>query len=244
MREIIIMKKRISLLIILCSLFFIKSVYATETKEVSFVKCIDGDTAVLKLDGEDETVRFIAIDTLEMDDENADYASLAMTASNYTCNKLTNAKEIVLEFEDNVQVDKYNRILAWVWVDKSLLQKDLVLNGYAKVAYIYDKYTYVESLCVSQNKIKSYKTGIWALSGIDGGYCNTIDLLGKDDIIEYSNIRKEALTDTEKKIANVLNSVEEKTTNITDNDNLIKTVLYIVIFGSAIVYILVKRFNK
>ena len=246
MKEIITMKRKINIIILLTLSFmlFTSNVNARVVKDATFVKCIDGDTATLNVDGENETVRLIAIDTLELSSENEDELNYATLASDFTCNKLKNASEIVLEFEDSAQVDKYNRLLAWVWVDKILLQKELILNGYAKVAYVYDKYQYVDSLCITQKNIQDYKTGIWSISTVNDTYCKNQNLLGVTDIIEYSDLKKETLTDTEKKLANILNKVDNKAEEVSINDEIIKNILYVVIFGSALLYVIFKFVNR
>ncbi len=68
--------------------------------------------------------------------------------SNYTCNLVTNAKKIELEYDKNSDKKKINIIefLAWVWVDDTLLQDELVKNGYAEVAYLYGDYKYTNTL--------------------------------------------------------------------------------------------------
>ena len=42
--------------------------------------------------------------------------------------------------------DKYNRYLAWVYTDGTLLQSELVEKGFAKVAYVYGNYEYTDEL--------------------------------------------------------------------------------------------------
>ena len=63
----------------------------------------------------------------------------------YTCSELKKADNIYLEFDENSdKLDRYNRYLAWVFVDDDLLQYKIVKKGLAKVAYLYDDYKYKE----------------------------------------------------------------------------------------------------
>ena len=83
--------------------------------------------------------------------------------SNYTCSVLEKADEIILEFDANSdKTDKYDRYLAWVFVDGNLLQKQLISKGYAEVAYLYDDYKYTDELEKAQEKTKEKKVGIWS----------------------------------------------------------------------------------
>ena len=132
------------------------------TKEkVKFSKCSDGDTAWFIINGEEKKVRFLAIDTPETGGEKG-VEKYGKEASNYTCNALKNAKEIYLEYDGaSDKEDKYGRILAFVYVDNILLEKDLIEKGLAKVAYIYGDYEYVDELRETETKAKEQKIGIW-----------------------------------------------------------------------------------
>ena len=130
------------------SLFIFNFVNA-ESDKALFSKCVDGDTAYFLVNENEIKVRFLAIDTPESVSTNVSEQPFGKEASDYTCNKISNANEIVLEYEKN-KTDKYGRTLAWVWVDGSLLQEELIKNGYGQVAYIYGKYKYTDSLCKVQ----------------------------------------------------------------------------------------------
>ena len=135
----------------------------TETKklEVKLNRVIDGDTAVFNMPNNDEpvTVRFLAINTPESTSKVELYGK---EASKFTEEKLKNSKIIVLEYDNNsTETDKYNRQLAWIWVDDELLQELLIENGLAKVDYIYGNYKYVDLLEDKEEKAKTSKIGIW-----------------------------------------------------------------------------------
>lgn len=156
------MKKRLWITIIGIILCFPVLVDA-EQKEVRLSKCVDGDTAKFEIDGEVKRVRFLAIDTPESVHPKKKVEKYGKEASNYTCSKLTNAKKIILEYDDNsTKTDKYDRELAWVFVDDELLQKDLIKKGYAKVAYLYGKYKYTDILKEEEQRAKTKKLKIWA----------------------------------------------------------------------------------
>lgn len=132
-----------------------------EENEIQLAKCIDGDTAKLSVNGEEKTLRFLAIDTPETVKPNTEVEPYGKEASKMTCSLLKNAKEIKLEYEENNLTDKYDRLLAWVWVDGELLQHKLVAEGYAEVKYIYGEYKYTEQLEAMQEYAKQQKKGIW-----------------------------------------------------------------------------------
>ncbi len=126
------MKKIVFLFI--CFFAFILNIYAVSIdSNVSLKSCIDGDTANFNVNGEEVKVRFLAVNAPEKDTE-----EYGKDASDYVCSRLVNANTIILEYDEKATVDKYDRTLAWVWVDGELLEQSLVFGGYAEVAYIYD----------------------------------------------------------------------------------------------------------
>lgn len=147
--------------IILC-LFININVFAEEI-EVKLSKCVDGDTAKFIYNDEVITARFLAIDTPESVHPTIGEEPYGKEASNYTCSVLEKADEIILEFDANSdKTDKYDRYLAWVFVDGNLLQKQLISKGYAEVAYLYDDYKYTDELEKAQETAQEKKVGIWS----------------------------------------------------------------------------------
>lgn len=150
-------------LLLMLSIFFfsINSVFAYES--VKYKSCIDGDTIKVTLKGEVYTVRMLAVNTPEtghMANTKKEY--YGEEASEYTCQKIKNAKSIELEYDPKSdEYDKYGRLLAWVYVDGKLLQEDLVKNGYAKVAYLYDDYKYADKLKKIQEEVSNSEIGVW-----------------------------------------------------------------------------------
>lgn len=155
------MKKVVMIFLFFC--LFITNVYA-ERVSVKFEACIDGDTIKVILDDKKTTVRFLAIDTPETVHPTKGEQPFGKEASNYTCDKVKNAKKLEIEYDEgSTKTDKYNRALGWVFIDDTLLQKDLVSLGYAKVAYLYGDYKYTDELKKEESIAKSKKLGVWSL---------------------------------------------------------------------------------
>ena len=163
------MKKTISLMIfsiIKKSLIFFLVlpiiVFANTKEKVKFIKCVDGDTAKFERNNKVFTLRFLAVNTPETKSPKKGVEFYGKEASNYTCNRLKEAKTIEIEYDNQSdRKDRYNRNLGWVFLDDKLLQKDLVENGYAKVDYIYGKYKYVDELKELEKIAKKDKKGLW-----------------------------------------------------------------------------------
>lgn len=134
----------------------------TEKVIVKFSEGVDGDTAKFDMNGEIIKVRFLAVDTPESVHPTKEIQAYGVEASNFTKEKLKNAKTIELEFDNNSdKTDKYGRYLAWIWIDGELLQDLLIKEGLAKVAYLYADYKYTSLLQESEKIAKENKIGIW-----------------------------------------------------------------------------------
>lgn len=138
-----------------------KTIEPGERFEVTLNECVDGDTAWFNIDGENTKVRFLYIDTPESTNQVEAYGK---EASEYTKNELTNAKTIELELnKDGDQTDKYDRLLAWVFVDGELLQEKLARQGLVEKFYDYGyDYTYKQEIIVADNQAKEEHMGIYS----------------------------------------------------------------------------------
>lgn len=142
--------------------FSISFASASSKEKVTFSKCVDGDTIKVEINGKVNTVRLLAVDTPESVHPTKGVEYYGKEASDYTCNLITNAKKIELEYDKNSdKKDKYDRVLAWVWIDDTLLQDELIKNGYAEVAYLYGDYKYTNTLKDHQAVAEASRIGIW-----------------------------------------------------------------------------------
>lgn len=147
-------------LIMVLFLLNTSDIKATEKLVVTLDKCVDGDTAYFNLNNEKIKTRFLAIDTPESTNKIEAYGK---EASDFTCNKLKNAKKIEIEYDDNSdKFDKYDRHLVWIFVDDELLQNIIIKKGLAKVAYLYGDYKYTSILEDSEKLAQQMKLNIWS----------------------------------------------------------------------------------
>ena len=157
-------------IVIIVSYIFVTNYNNIDKVEVKLVDCIDGDTAKFIVNGQEEKVRFLAIDTPESTNYIEDYG---VDASGYTCDMLKNANNIYLEYDINSdRYDKYNRLLAYVFVDNNNLSELLLSLGYAEVKYIYGDYKYISNLCKAQKQAYNNNLGIWSIGyNYQNNYC-------------------------------------------------------------------------
>jgi micrococcal nuclease len=152
------------IIVVFILIFLCYKVYAEDRDILSNIECIDGDTIKASINGEENTIRFIGIDTPETKYSTKDVDEpYAQEASDYTCNSVMSAKIVEIEYDSNSdKSDKYGRILGWIFVDGNLLQKELVYNGLARVKYIYDDYKYLNEINEAEQYAKDNKLGIWS----------------------------------------------------------------------------------
>ena len=133
-----------------------------EIISVKYISSVDGDTAKFEINGETATVRFLGIDTPETVHPNKEIQSFGKEASDYTKQRLESAKKIEIELDNNAdKFDKYERYLAWIWVDGSLLQEELVKKGLAECYMLKTNYRYAGVLQTEEGIAKSNKVGKW-----------------------------------------------------------------------------------
>lgn len=124
----------------------------------SQIKCVDGDTFWI---GESK-YRMLAIDTPEYTSTKEAYGK---EASDYVCNALQAADSIELKQDAGNEIDKYDRILVWVFLDDELLQKDILAAGLGEIKYV-DKNTvnenYLKLLEAAQQAAQDEQSGIWS----------------------------------------------------------------------------------
>jgi endonuclease YncB( thermonuclease family) len=125
--------------------------------EVKFV--YDGDTILLS---NGEKVRYLGIDSPEIDHEGGKSDPLAWDARRVNL-EILKKHQVRLEF-DIEKRDRYDRLLAYVFMDDGRLISELmVLKGYAHVLRIKPNFKYWERLLVAQRKAMKEGVGIWGL---------------------------------------------------------------------------------
>lgn len=131
---------------------------------VTLIETIDGDTIKVNYKGKEETVRYLLVDTPESKKPGECVQPYAESA--YNRNKqLVNSGDLSIEFDGN-QRDKYDRLLAYVFVDGKSVQEQLLKEGYARVAYIYDPpYKFLDQFKSDEQFAKNKKINIWSKPG-------------------------------------------------------------------------------
>ena len=119
---------------------------------------IDGDTIIIQ---GGRRVRYIGVDTPEI--ENPSFGKkgkpLGQEATNLN-KRLVSGKVITLEF-DRERRDRYGRLLAYVWVDSTFVNAELVKAGLARVIRYPPNLRYFSRLKKLEQEARDKQLGIW-----------------------------------------------------------------------------------
>lgn len=129
------------------SLLVLLGVGCVQDAAVDVLRVVDGDTFVVEIDGQRERVRYIGIDTPEMNDTREAVMERAREATEVN-SELVAGRSVRLEF-DVQRRDKYGRLLAYVWVGDTLVNEELVRRGYAELLTIPPNVRYAERLAAA-----------------------------------------------------------------------------------------------
>lgn len=128
------------------------------------IKVVDGDTIMVEIDGREETVRLIGVDSPEIVDISKPVQCFAKESSDFARNILT-GKNIYLEpdsSQDNR--DKFNRLLRYVFLkDNTNFNLLLIKEGYGR-EYTYKGriYKYRGGFTAAEKEAKTNQLGLWS----------------------------------------------------------------------------------
>jgi len=149
------------------------SVEITEAEKiagyVSVSRVIDGDTVVVNVINEDETIRLIGIDTPESVDPRKPVQCFALEASEHL-KTLVRGRKMKLVIDPSQQSeDKYDRWLRYLILDDGTdVNKKMIEDGYA-YEYTYDRpYIRQAEYRAAQEDAKKSKRGLWASDTCNG----------------------------------------------------------------------------
>lgn len=145
---------------------------------VKVTRVVDGDTVIVNMNGTEERVRLIGIDTPESVHPDAS-KNLAegKTASEFTKSKLE-GKEVELEF-DVQERDQYGRLLAYVYIDGKMFNKTLLEEGYAKISTYPPNVKYVDDFTRIQKTARENNKGFWNNEAYNGETIESVKTEGK-----------------------------------------------------------------
>lgn len=151
----------------------------TRLEQASLVRVVDGDTITVSINGKDEVVRIIGIDTAEVVDTRKTVGCFGKEASEMAKSMFDENKTVLLEPDPSQgDRDKYQRLLRYVWIDDGSepegrdrlpdkrgeidFGKLMIAEGYAS-EYTYNlPYKYQSEYKQAELAARAAKKGLWA----------------------------------------------------------------------------------
>lgn len=132
-------------------------------------KVTDGDTIHIDMDGVDEKVRLIGINTPETVDPRKEVECFGKEASS-RMKDLAERKIVRLEYDDSQSLrDTYDRLLAYVYLeDGEMLNRKMVAEGYAYEYTYMTPYKYQSEFKELQNIARASERGLWSPTTCNG----------------------------------------------------------------------------
>ena len=124
------------------------------------LRVVDGDTIIVRVDGEQHRVRYIGIDAPEIanGDSPAKPFGLKATAFNQ---ELVDGKTVWLE-KDVSDVDRFGRLLRYVWLDDGrMANAALVEQGFASAVTFPPDVAYAAEFARLEQEARANQLGLW-----------------------------------------------------------------------------------
>ena len=130
------------------------------------VRVIDGDTIIADINGERERIRLLLIDTPETVKPDLEYPEpFGEEATEFARSIIKQGAVIGIEIDENER-DRYERLLAYIWVGEKLFNELIVREGLARVAFVFPPNTrHLNRLEEAQREARENKRGIWSVDG-------------------------------------------------------------------------------
>ena len=117
---------------------------------------VDGDTIIID---DNNRVRLIGVDTPETVHPQKEVECFGPEASAYTTSLLLD-QQIYLE-KDISEIDRYGRLLRYVWLDGMMINQLLVRQGYAQVVSYPPDIKYHQHFLIDQEMAREAEMGLW-----------------------------------------------------------------------------------
>lgn len=123
------------------------------------VHVVDGDSIMVRIGSRTETVRYIGVNTPDFNHPTRGEESGAREAFAFN-RSLVGGHTVRLEL-DVEKRDRYERLLAYVFVGETMVNAELVAQGYAQVMTIPPNVKYQQTFLGLQRQARLLKRGLW-----------------------------------------------------------------------------------
>jgi micrococcal nuclease len=125
-------------------------------------RVVDGDTLVVRLDGQPVKVRLIGVDAPESVDPRKPVERFAHESAAFL-RRLVEGKHVRLAYEPaGARVDRYNRTLAYLYLEPGglFVNREIVAKGYA-FAYVQYPFQYMADFRRAERAAREKGLGLW-----------------------------------------------------------------------------------
>ncbi|MGP5164741.1 thermonuclease family protein [Arthrobacter rhombi] len=129
--------------------------------DATVVRVIDGDTFVASVDGSQETIRLLNVDTPETKKPNTPVQCLGPEASDYLRQRLPAGTGVHLEY-DVERTDRYDRTLAGVYIDGELINADIAREGLGVAVLFEPNHRFHAAVLAAQEEALEGETGLFS----------------------------------------------------------------------------------
>lgn len=138
-----------------------KSLPVPEAGTYRVVSFSDGDTITVDMNGVEEEIRFIGVDTPEVHDPRVSVQCFGRVASEYT-KSLIGSNNVRLEADAaNTNRDRYNRLLRYVYLpDGRLVNAEIIKQGYG-FAYTLFPFSKADEFRGYEKNAREQDLGLW-----------------------------------------------------------------------------------
>lgn len=135
----------------------------------SVTRVVDGDTIIVDINGVEERIRLIGVNTPESVDPRRPVQCFGKEASAFL-KKILDGKEVTLEKDlSQGDTDKYHRLLRYVYLsDGTFINKLIIEEGYGHEYTYRTPYKYQSQFKKAEYEARTAKRGLW-----DENVCTT-----------------------------------------------------------------------
>ncbi|MBH0228829.1 thermonuclease family protein [Halobacillus yeomjeoni] len=126
-------------------------------------RVVDGDTLKVNMNGKEEEIRLLLIDTPETVHPNEPVQPFGPEASQFVKDTLS-GQQVRVQVGKEAR-DKYGRMLAYVYIGEETIQEKLLRKGLARTAYLYNDLTLLDRFHNAQANAMSSGIGVWSIPG-------------------------------------------------------------------------------
>ena len=126
-------------------------------------RVVDGDTVVVDIEGSEERLRLIGIDTPESVKPDTPVECFGQEASDFTKGLLPEGTQVSLERDVEAR-DDYGRLLVYVTrvADGMFVNLEIMEQGYARPLTIPPNVAHVDDFVAAARRAEQANTGLWA----------------------------------------------------------------------------------